>query len=138
MRSFHESGHFSAVAVDLFRKAQRIVDLIRDPEPGEDPWRCHEVARVVGGELGLAVVDGYYGCVDHSWLVIPNGGVDGHAILDVYGAGVLPQVFLLDTFYGLPAGTSYRVRREPRDDIKHEAVRQMRASLKKTEAAYAG
>lgn len=131
MQSFHESKHLSAAAVDLFHAAQRIVESIPDPSPGEEPWRCHEVARVVGSELGLEVIDGVYGIVDHSWLVIPMGTDDKRdAILDVYAVGALPQVVLVDTYYALPTTKNYR-QRETRTDIRIEAIRRMKEGLVK-------
>ncbi len=129
MRSYHETEHFGAGAVELFRRAQEIVSAIPDPETGAEPWRCHEVARVVGGALGLEVVDGSYGSVSHSWLVMPGGGTSGcDAILDVYAAGVLPQVVLVDLYHALPARQSYRPGK-PRDDVRHNDIEHMRRGL---------
>lgn len=129
MRSFHETEHFTEVAVALFRRAQEIVSAIPDPETSAEPWRCHEVARVVGGVLGLEVVDGSYGSVSHSWLVVPGGGTSGcNALLDVYAAGVLPQVLLVDMYYGLPGIKSYVSGRQ-RNDIRQGDIERMRRGL---------
>lgn len=129
MHSFHETEHFTEVAVALFRRAQEIVSAIPDPETGAEPWRCHEVARVVGWSLGLEVVDGTYGHVSHSWLVVPGGGTSGcDAILDVYAAGVLPQVVLVDLYHALPARQNYKPGK-PRDDVRHDDIERMERGL---------
>lgn len=137
MRSFHESEHFGTVAVALFKRAQEIVAAIPDPENGAEPWRCHEVARVVGEALGLDAVDGSYGAVSHSWLVVPGGGTSGcDAVLDVYAAGVLPQVVLVDMYYGLPGIKNYAPGR-PRSDIRVGDVECMRREIIAVEASRA-
>ena len=68
--------------------------------------RCHELARAVGKMLGLEVVDGKYGAVDHSWLVTRRGAeeVQTMTVLDVYAVGRLPQVQLLSIETLLPHG----------------------------------
>jgi len=67
MKGYGEAEIFSAAEKRLLRSAASIVDALPDSGPG-GPLRCHEVARVVGRLLGLQVVDGFYGFVDHSWL----------------------------------------------------------------------
>jgi len=129
MRSYHETEHLDPVAVAAFRKAQRIVEAIPDPAHGEEPYRCHEVVRVVGEILGLPVVDGMCGTVDHSWLVVPSTSRHSRgAILDPYVPGGLPQVAIFDCYEFLPWKDAYRPR-EPRDDIDHELVMSLKAAV---------
>lgn len=76
--------------------------------------RCHELALAVGHMLGLPVMSGFYGKVDHSWLYFKN-----EKILDVYAIGSLPQVRLVDTSWSLP---DCYFPGYPRDDIKQDVV----------------
>jgi hypothetical protein len=122
MRSYHRDNHFTKHAVALFERACELVQLMPDPPEGAEPWRCHEVARAVGDVLKLRVVDGYCGAVEHSWLVIPNGAARGvDAILDVYAAGILPQVLLVDCEGILPYRDVYRPSCA-RADVRHDAI----------------
>ena len=119
MRSYSETDVFSQYQLDVLEAAERLVDAIQDPPVGADPWRCHEVARAVGVRLGLRCVDGKYGSVDHTWLVVGVGDV----ILDVYAVGSLPQVRLLDVrLWMLPHAKGY-VAGAPRDDIRVDALK---------------
>jgi hypothetical protein len=96
VRSWSEKKVFTAHARSLRAAAERIIGLIPEPVPGQPEWRCHELARSVGRRFRLEVVDGKFGGVDHSWLVIPEGRLDrGAAILDVYAVGALPMVRLV-------------------------------------------
>lgn len=109
MRGYAETSGFTGRAQDLLREAQEIVALIPDPAEGRPCWRCHEVAHAAGDLLGLKVVDGMYGAVEHSWLLIPDGcRQDEDVILDVYAVGVLPQVLLVSTYAALPHHETYR------------------------------
>jgi hypothetical protein len=103
----------------LFEKAKRIVEAIPDGQV----WRCHEVARVVHGVLAddrVEVVDGKYGPVEHSWLVISgNEGRPQPIVLDTYAVGQLPQVQLVEFFMGL--GSMYQAGPE-RSDIDLDLV----------------
>lgn len=133
MRSYSETSGFTDRAQDLLREAQGIVSLIPDPAEGRPCWRCHEVAHAVGDLLGLKVVDGMFGSVEHSWLVIPDGCSkrDGDAILDVYAVGVLPQVLLVSTYAALPHHETYcpagrpahlKIRWDDVEEIKRSVV----------------
>ena len=67
------------------------------------------------------------------WLArhffVPGGGTSGcDAILDVYAAGVLPQVVLVDMYYGLPGIKSYVSGRQ-RNDIRQGDIERMRRGL---------
>lgn len=112
MRSYSLESVFSRDEVRFLQHAVEIVEEL------PDGLRCHEVARIVGGVLGLETCDGYYGFVDHSWcwttplsaarpatrrIGMPN-------ILDPYCVGSLPQVRLVDaSCTSLPhVGWSYR------------------------------
>lgn len=117
MRSYSETAVFDPGAVSLFRRATEVVAGFPDPGRGSEPWRCHEVARVVGRLLGLPFVDGLYGAVDHSWLSLPWWS----AILDVYSVGALPLVRLVDLGRGLPHETAYRAG-PARTDIREAAI----------------
>jgi len=122
MRSYHLENHFTKEAADLFERASELVTLMPDPAADEAPWRCHEVARAVGRVLGLNVVDGHCGAVEHSWLMIPGGASHGlAAILDVYAPGVLPQVVLLACDGVLPFRRGYRPG-PPRTDVREQVV----------------
>ena len=90
-------------ALALYERAVVLVASL----PDEDhllgkPVRCHEVARAVGRILGLPVVDGVCGAVQHSWLTIQahRDPDERTFILDVYAVGRLPPVQLVDTFGG--------------------------------------
>lgn len=105
MKSWAEKHVFLPLELAKFREATRMVEELREPANGAPPWRCHEVARVVGKRLGLAVLDGKYGSVDHSWLVFP--GSPRLTILDVYAVGSLPIVRLVDVERLLPHEALY-------------------------------
>ncbi len=111
MKSYSETNIFSPVALTLRKVVERLVELLPDPEPGKDLWRCHEVARAVEGVLEtsleaggsgarLHVFDGKYGPpamggIDHSWLVLLQPDKPG-VVLDPYAIGRLPQVQIID------------------------------------------
>lgn len=102
MKSYSETSDlFTGEEQRLLRRATRLVEGVDDPR-GE--LRCHELARAVGMVLGLAVQDGSYGFVDHTWLwtrPLPdvltgeNLVLGMTNILDVYAVGQLPMVRLV-------------------------------------------
>ncbi len=101
MKGYSAQEIFSPRAQIQMGRAKEIVATL--PEG----LRCHEVVRIVNVMLdsfGL-VVDGHYGMVDHSWLVIPNY-TNTKVILDCYAVGRLPPVQLVTGDVGL--GVDYR------------------------------
>jgi len=98
------------------------------PEPEGEPLRCHEVARVVVWCLDpkghvLTPIDGLYGEVEHSWILIR--GSQPVRVLDPYVVGRLPQVQLIDPFVpGAERFNWYRAGR-PRTDIDWALVREL-------------
>lgn len=122
MRSYSESKVFSGAAMDLFARATALVDEIPIYDAYFLDVRCHELARAIGECLGLAVVDGHYGQVQHSWLIVPNATPIGDSILDVYAVGAVPMVRMIDQWPGLPHGPNeYRVG-DDRDDVDYDMV----------------
>jgi hypothetical protein len=115
MKGYSEAEIFSAAEKRLLRSAASIVDALPDSGP-DGLLRCHEVARVVGRLLGLHVVDGFYGFVDHSWLwtsALDTRRVMGRTgfpnILDPYCVGGLPLVRIVHCSPSLPhVGWAYR------------------------------
>lgn len=74
---------FSAEQLSLFRCATLLVGRL-----GAEPeLRCHELTEAVAYYLGLRRVDGKYGSVEHSWIVLGPPPV----ILDVYAVGRFPR-----------------------------------------------
>lgn len=119
-------GEFQGRDVELLRDATTVVDALPDPLQGMKPWRCHEVARVVGELLGLRVVDCTYGAMDHSVLFIRDAHYpSGHCavILDPYCPGRLPQVQLVYLFIGTPQAAMYKSAPKPRTDIREMQVK---------------
>lgn len=105
MRSYSERTRFTKREMKILHSASLAVALLpTDIDPSKDEIRCHELARAIGRQLNLRVVDGMYGPVDHSWCVIsaaPEPGSEASAwdkILDVYAIGQCPQVQLIDTY----------------------------------------
>lgn len=113
---------FSTEEIILFGWAERFAAKVPSRQPDGEWVRCHEVARAVGGLLNLTVVDGVYGHVQHSWLDLPvaeRPDLRRH-VLDVYAPGRLPRVQLIDAWYLLPEGSSYKpglARGDIREDI---------------------
>jgi hypothetical protein len=104
MRGYSATEVFSVWHQELRRKAEAGVEAL----PEIDGLRCHEVARAIGKwlplltgkSLDLAVVDGRYGAVEHSWLQLsPTLPTRRCPILDVYAVGRLPIVQLVDTSF---------------------------------------
>jgi hypothetical protein len=134
VKSYSEVNIFEPAHVSAFKLATTLVGAIPEPGPDEEPWRCHEVARVVARVLAglgrFSVVDGWFGGCDHSWLV----SHDGLVILDVYAVGGLPPVVLLDTGISgkalpLPYGERYERWPEPRNDIRWDVVERLATKL---------
>lgn len=113
-------------ATQLSERSRSLLDLARllvDLVPSDEfpDVRCHELARAIGGVLGVTHADGHFGHVEHTWL-LPETGV----ILDPYFPGVLPQCVLIDAFGLHPLTALYRPD-VPRDDIDQELVARLRA-----------
>lgn len=107
---------FDSEAMKLLHRAESMVAAI----PDEEGLRCHEVARAVGRSLGLKVVDGKYGPVDHSWILIERP-MRRPFILDPYAVGRLPVVQLVDNYWNLPHWAWYTDCGE-RDDVDEKTV----------------
>lgn len=126
MRSHAETDIFTLRERGAFEAAQRFIARVGDPPPGAPPIRCHELAHAFGRFFGLPVVDGHFGIVDHSWVILPNPeapkSLRHGKILDIYAVGALPQVMLLDAcHYGLPYSAGYHPG-PPRTDIDETQV----------------
>lgn len=121
MRSYSEVRVFSARALSLRTGAHRLVERVPDPIDANEDWRCHELARAIGSLLRLDVVDGKFGGVDHSWLLVPDGCLDRHvAFLDVYAVGSIPQVRLVDP--RSPEGLLFEGQSHERQEIRYVDV----------------
>ena len=128
MRSIAETTYFAKEVLRLFREAAEIVELI--PSAQDQLLRCHEVARVVAAMLNkpnIKVVDGRYGIVDHSWLMLGD-----EYLLDVYAVGRLPMVQIRDVRTPtLPRPVEY-FPGPPRSDIQTAVVAELLARLSPT------
>jgi hypothetical protein len=125
VKTYSELEVFSSRELYDFKEATRLVSLMPDVDQHGRELRCHEVARVVGRELGLPWYDGKYeyGC-EHSWLgALPPS----RHILDVYTVGRLPPVQLVAVVTTLP--TRYKVLGQ-RTDIREDVVRYLRNYLR--------
>lgn len=71
----------------IYERAVEMVEQLAEAQTHD----CHFVAGYVGGALGLSVVRGYYGGIEHSWVALPSG-----RILDVYAVGRIPMVQVVD------------------------------------------
>lgn len=93
MESYSSKEVFSDNAKIMMRWASNVVAML------PDGLRCHEVVRIVQERLcdlgKTMIVDGHYGPIDHSWLVVPNAPMSKAVILDPYCVGRLPQVQLI-------------------------------------------
>lgn len=129
MKSYSETHVFTTRARAMLERAAACVAAVPDDEWDVVRWgeiRCHELARAVGRVLDMRHVDGVYGAVHHTWLVVPSEG----AILDVYAVGQLPQVRLIDVVcVGLPHRSAYSGR-APRTDIRHHVVDELVAFMR--------
>jgi hypothetical protein len=112
MIGYAEKEVFTERERELWQRATTLVSFApyydTGDEPGNEPVRCHELARAVGKVLDLEHEDGRFGFVEHTWLwttpcdkkiapwTLPN-------VLDVYVPGSMPQVQLVHMATGLPA-----------------------------------
>lgn len=96
-----------------------VANLRSLPDSVQERIRCHELARAIARRRSIdaKVVDGKYGRVEHSWLLIHGS----EYVLDVYCCGRLPQVQVIDMFCGLLHSTLY-VEGDPRNDIDQMMV----------------
>jgi hypothetical protein len=125
VKGYAETEVFSRRERQLLVEAKRIVRCLPTYDAAGEWVRCHEVARLVGTMLGLPVVDGSYGMMEHSWLwthkrespfdPIPN-------VLDCYAVGRLPAVQLVHSSANLPF--EYR-RGDPRKDVRKPVMEQL-------------
>lgn len=98
--------------------------------------RCHELARAVAALpvpelLSIAIQDGTYGAVDHSWIRVWHPRRKAYDLLDVYCVGRLPMVQLLTLDVGPMHGALYRAG-PPRNDIDLLQVSTLTAKLRVT------
>lgn len=132
MKGFAESEVFEPFEVELWKKATALVERLPAHVNDDEEVRCHEVARVVGEQLGLMVRDGHFGFVEHSWLWVEPYEGSGEQlwrlpnILDVYVPGELPQVQLIHTTSALPM--PYRFG-PTRTDIREDVMKELRKCL---------
>lgn len=123
MKGYSENMLFSDGAKSCLQMANIIVNKIDHEWKERDELRCHEVVRICYEIIAekyplIKVVDGVFGDVDHSWLVIERS-----YILDVYCIGRLPQVQLAHPY--IPSSVDLNdlyQEREERKDIKIELV----------------
>lgn len=138
-----DEGPFGKQALEAFRLAQQVVRELPFAAFGSF-LRCHEVTRAVAHvlakafpELTMQVMDGHFGCVEHTWILIPpgdrtrlitephrqithrlpNGLVWGGWILDPYRPGHLPPCQLLDLRCALPGYVGGPARTDVREDV---------------------
>jgi hypothetical protein len=93
MRSYSETNVFLSEHLALFKEVQTLVSSFPDTDNEGRLLRCHEVARAVAIAFDLIVIDGVYGCVQHSWCLIPRtcGGLIKTVADDSFRYGDLPQ-----------------------------------------------
>ena len=122
MIGYTEAEVVTKLDLELLKHATNLVALCPGKIGGK--WvRCHELARAVGEVLGLEIVDGSYGAMEHSWLMVRSGiGERGVLVLDVYVPAALPQVQLRPYWLGAPV--MYRAG-EMRKDIRKHVVKQL-------------
>lgn len=127
MKGYACNEVFKPRELDYLRRAEQIVAVLPETEPGTDELlRCHEVARVVAHFLELPVMDGFFCRVDHSWLYFGSREEKPRSlrILDPYSVGRLPIVQLIDCSLGLPYDDNYKPY-YPRDDIREAVVEEL-------------
>ena len=126
--SYTEAEVVTKLEVESLKHATSLVALC----PGKiaRKWvRCHELARAVGQVLGLEVVDGSYGAMEHSWLLVRAGDTPSRLlILDVYVPAALPQVQLRPYWLGAPV--MYRPGAK-RKDVRTKVVEQLVEAMRK-------
>jgi hypothetical protein len=123
VKSYSEVEIFDQKAVEAMEVAYDVVERLRDG------LRCHEVVRIVHVALRHAgynsiIVDGHYGVVEHSWLLV-QGKRENYAawvILDPYAVGRLPLVQLVSPSLGLHE--LYRPNRDKKNEMFCENTRQ--------------
>ena len=99
MIGYAATQHFTKEDVLAARLAHKLVEKM--PEDGRS---CHDVAAAVGKAIGIEPTRGWYGDVEHSWIVLESGH-----ILDVYAPGRFPMVQLVHARgTTLPEASSYR------------------------------
>ena len=130
MKGYSEKELFTKDAKSCLEMAQKIIDSIDNEWNTKDELRCHEVARVCYELIykkysNIVVVDGVYGSVNHSWLV-----VERKFILDVYAIGRLPQVQLVHPWVPGIHDDEYS-EREERNDIDDDLVEKMVKDISK-------
>lgn len=124
MIGYTEAEVVTKLDLELLKRATDLVALCPGKIGGK--WvRCHELARAVGELLGLEVVDGSYGAMEHSWIVIRSG--KALLVLDVYVPAALPQVQLRPYWFGAPV--MYRPG-ETRKDIRKRVMTQLLATMR--------
>lgn len=144
MRSYSETNVFIPEHLALLKEIQALVEKFPDTDSEGRLLRCHEVARVVAATFGLTVIDGVYGCVQHSWCLIPRPqdsevvhlplkgdvgylksraalGTHYPVIIDPYVVGRLPQAQMVSIGSTLPHDRWYS-EREPRTDVREQVV----------------
>lgn len=137
MKSYHEGTTFKPEMLAYLERATEIVARIPETQLSQEAakrignatFRCHELTRVVAKILHLDFVDGVYGAVDHSWILIPdirNGWISS-VILDVYAVGRLPMVQLVDP--RVPGLHNLYKMRDQRTDIDEVTVRELGVKL---------
>ncbi len=103
MKTYSELEMVSVEDLRAWSQATAIVEGLPTFEPGGEWLRCHEIARLVGRRLDLAVEDGFYEiAMEHSWLRTRGGHV-----LDVYAPARIPPVVLVVSARLMP--TRYRI-----------------------------
>jgi hypothetical protein len=135
MRSYSETNVFIPEHLALFAEVQTLVASFPDTDIEGRLLRCHEIARAVAIAFNLTVIDGVYGCVEHSWCMIPKPlspkplligerplGTHYRVIIDPYAVGRLPQVQMVSVGSTLPHDRWYS-ERKPRTDIREDVLR---------------
>lgn len=122
MIGYSATDVFSAQQQKLLRMATDIVESLPEEDHLRRVLRCHEVARAVAPCLGVPaiVIDGHFGSVDHSWIVLSDRPtLHSSTILDPYCVARLPAVQLCSMHYTVP--NAYRPGPK-RDDIRDGVV----------------
>jgi len=128
--SYSEVHIFRPPQLRAFRLATAVVYNVQDPDL---KIRCHEIVRAVWNVLAsrqikdikIRIVDGHYGDIEHSWLMLDND------VLDVYCCGALPMVQLIAPQVRdmPPLKFIYRPSLYPRDDIRQDVVEQLTRTM---------
>lgn len=128
MKGYTERKMIPPAVKEKFDLATRLVQSLGTlPDEIQEKVRCHELARAIAKTMYISgVVDGKYGHVEHSWIVLHHkqdeyNGVREKFYLDVYSCGRLPMVQVLDTFFGLKHASLYTAG-PLREDIDQSMV----------------